>query len=403
MNTTSIARGLAVGAALCLGQAQAQTVSWSEAVDAAWQRTTAAAEAEGAARRAVADRKVADAWWAAPPAVELRHRDDRLQSDRGVRETEFGIVVPVWMPGQRGTQREAALAGLEAAESASRASRWRLAATVREAAWAVAIERAEVASAQAQSAALSSLAADVDRRVSAGELARADALAARAEALAADSVRAGAQQRLRRAELSWEALTGLSAVPDMGVEVTAPVPAVHPALQATAQSVEAARRRVDAVKASRRSSPPELIARVRQDVSGRGEARDHSLGLAIRIPLATEDRNAPRLANSLSELALAEAAEQELRVRIATDLAAAEGAVRAIEDQLLAEQERGALLRERAGLVQRSFRAGESSLPETLRALASAQQAEAEAEAQRQQVALGLARARMQHARGVSP
>lgn len=151
MNTTSIARGLAVGAALSLGQAQAQPVSWPEAVDAAWQRTTAAAEAEGAARRAVADRKVADAWWAAPPFVELSHRDDRLQSDRGVRETEFGIVVPVWMPGQRGTQREAALAGLEAAESASRASRWRLAATVREAAWVVAIERAEVASAQAQS------------------------------------------------------------------------------------------------------------------------------------------------------------------------------------------------------------------------------------------------------------
>lgn len=178
------------------------------------------------------------------------------------------------------------------------------------------------------------------------------------------------------------------------------MPAAHPALQAMSLSVEAARRRVDAIRVSPRS-PPEVIARVRQDLSGRGEARDHSLGLAIRIPLATEERNAPRLANSLSELALAEAAEQELRVRIATDLTAAQGAVRAIEDQLLAEQERGALLRERAGLVQRSFRAGESSLPETLRALASAQQAEAEA--QRQQIALGLARARMQHAQGVSP
>lgn len=400
MKTTFFACGLAVGLALGPTWAQAQTVSWSEAVDGAWRRTTAAAESAGQLRRADATRKVADALWAAPPALELSHRDDRIGSNRGARETEIGIVVPVWMPGQRGAQRIAAQAGREAAESTSRAHRWQVAGTVLEAAWAITLERSEVDGLRTQSDALAALAADVDRRVGAGELARADALAARAEALAADNLRSQAQQRLDSAMLSWTALTGLNAAPSADFTPPSPASADHPALQAAAASVEAARRRVDAIKSSRRSAP-ELIARVRQDTSGRGEGRDQSVGLALRIPFGTDDRNAPLLAGGLTELDVAEATERQLRARLEADIAIAERAVRAAQTQLDAERQRAKLLRERSELVQRSFRAGETALPETLRTLAAAQQAQANA--QRQHTALGLARARLQHAQGVTP
>ena len=69
--------------------------------------------------------------------------------------------------------------------------------------------------------------------------------------------------------------------------------------------------------------------------------------------------------------------------------------------QLEAERQRSALLRERASLIDRSFKAGETPLPELLRALAAATQADTSFA--RQQVALGLALARLQQSLGILP
>ena len=68
---------------------------------------------------------------------------------------------------------------------------------------------------------------------------------------------------------------------------------------------------------------------------------------------------------------------------------------------LEAERQRSALLRERATLIDRSFKAGETPLPELLRALAAATQADTSFA--RQQVAVGLARARLQQSLGILP
>ena len=74
---------------------------------------------------------------------------------------------------------------------------------------------------------------------------------------------------------------------------------------------------------------------------------------------------------------------------------------RSAEAQLDAETARAGLLRERASLIDKSFRAGETPLPELLRALAAA--AQADSAAARQTAALGLARARLQQALGLFP
>ena len=60
-----------------------------------------------------------------------------------------------------------------------------------------------------------------------------------------------------------------------------------------------------------------------------------------------------------------------------------------------------AWLRERATLIDKSFRAGETPLPELLRALNTA--AQAESAVARQTAALGLARARLQQSLGILP
>lgn len=395
--------GLWLGLALASGAAAQPAVSLADAVDAAWRRSAQAAETAGQVRQAQARRDAASAWWAAPPAVEAGvTRDRQKASGARVRETELGLAVPLWLPGQRAAGLEQADAATAAAAAATQAARLRMAGVVREAAAEVALQRAELLGAEAQWRELDALARDVARRVAAGDLAPADALAARAELLAASAAVAQARQRAQASELQWQALTGLAGVPEVAA---GPSPAqagaldAHPARRAAALNAEVARKRVAAVAASRRDAP-ELLVRARQEVSS-GESDTRGIGIAIRVPFGTADRNGPLAAVALAELEVAEAAEREQVVQLEAALATARLAEQAAQQQLADERTRAGLLRERAGLIDRSFKAGETGLPDMLRAVNAAVQAEAALA--RQQAVLAQAMSRMQQALGVMP
>lgn len=379
----------------------AGTVSLGAALDAAWQRAVVARETEGQRRRAEADRAVASSLWAAPPSLAMSHRDDRLQHNAGRRETEIGVAVPLWLPGQRAARTGAAEAAATQALAAEQVARLRLAGELREAAWQIAALQAEVAQAESQAQALKQLADDVDRRVRAGDLARADALAAQAEQLAASALKTDVQQRLQAARSRWTFLTGLTEAPDLKADLATEAPsAAHPELQFASQSTELARQRVELMRRSRRDSP-ELTVGVRQDTPSRAESSQGSLVVGLRLPFGTDDRNRPLEAVALTELDVAQTQEQRLRERLDSDIAAAREAQRSAQAQLEAETVRARLLRERATLIDKSFRAGETPLPDLLRALAAASQADSAAA--RQTAALGLARARLQQALGLLP
>ncbi|HMN77192.1 MAG TPA: TolC family protein [Burkholderiaceae bacterium] len=376
-------------------------MSLRAALDAAWQRAVVARESEGQRRRAEADRAVASSLWAAPPSLAMSHRDDRLQSNAGRRETEIGVAVTLWLPGQRAARAGTAEVAATQALAAEHLARLRLAGELREAAWQVAALQAELAQAEAQAQALKQLADDVDRRVRAGDLARADALAAQAEQLAASALKTDAQQRLQAARSRWTLLTGLTAAPDLKADLETEAPAAaHPELQFASQSTELARQRVELMRRSRRDAP-ELTIGVRQDTPGRAESSQGSLVVGLRLPFGTDDRNRPLEAAALTELDVAQTQEQRLRERLDTDIAAARESQRSAQAQLDAETARARLLRERATLIDKSFRAGETPLPDLLRALAAASQADSAAA--RQTAALGLARARLQQALGLLP
>ncbi len=374
------------------------------AVESAWQRTAVSAEARGLIRRADADRTAAEALWAAPPSLDAGHRTGRFQTSTGARETELGVVVPLWLPGQRSARLASSAADRAVAESNQASARLDVAGEVRTLLWEIARFRSEVAVLQDQAASLRSLADDVDRRVRAGDLARADALAARGEVLGAEAVISQAGLNLQAALSQWVVLTGTESIPSTGDADVEPKGAAsieeHPTLRLAAMQVESARRRLDLATASRRS-PPEVIARFRQETGGRPESSINNVGFAVRIPLATADRNQPLLAAALSDLDIAESRERQRRAQIEAAVRTARAAVDAVEIQLETERRRAALLRERSDLVLASFRAGETSLPELLRASGAARQAEASLT--RQQAAFGLARARLQQANGQLP
>jgi outer membrane protein TolC len=281
-------------------------------------------------------------------------------------------------------------------------ARLRLAGELREAAWQIAAAQADLAEADAQAQGLKQLADDVERRVRAGDLARADALAAQAEHLAATALQSEVRQRLQAARTRWTLLTGLAASPDLTAanDVTPDSSATHPELQLARQSTELARQRVELMRRSR-SDAPELTVAVRQDTPGRTESSQGSLVIGLRLPFGTDDRNRPLEAAALSELDVAQAHEQRLRERVDSDVAAARDALRTAQEQLDAETARARLLRERATLIDKSFRVGESPLPDLLRALAAA--AQADSAATKQAAALGLAHARLQQSLGLLP
>lgn len=377
------------------------------AFQAAWQRAVAAREVEGERLRAAAEQVSARRWLAAPPVLELNHRDDRWLSNAGRRETEVGVALPLWLPGQRAAHGAAADLALTRAQASLEVARWRVAAEVREAAWGLLTLQVDARHARTQTDGLRQLADDVERRVRAGDLARSDALAARAEQLEAQAQLAESEQALQAALGQWRVLTGLTEPPPAAEllappsgEIRAEGPRPHPELQLAALAVDHAHRRLEQLRASRRD-PPELSIGWRQDIGGRAERAQNSMALGLRLPLGAHERNAPLEAAALAELDVAQVAEQRLRDRLDVDQATARAGIAAAAQQHRADTDRAGLLRERAALLQRSFRAGETPLPELLRAMALA--ARADAAVTRQQAALGRAHARLQQALGELP
>lgn len=382
----------------------AAPVSLVQAVEAAWQRAVSARETDAQAARARADQTAASSLSAGPPMLELNHFDDRAHSNAGRRETEVGMAWPLWLPGQRDTRLATADAALRLADLNLDVMRLRMAGQVHEAAWKLTAAQAETEAFGGQKRYLQGIADDVQRRVGAGDLARSDALAARAELLEAESAEGEAAQRLAALRLQWRSLTGLEAIPVMRPPVTydADVPGVgmHPELRLATQAVEHARRRLNAVNASRRDAP-ELSVKYRQEAPGFGEGMQRGIGVGIRIPFGTDGRNAPLQAAAIGELDVADTNAQRLRDRLDADLQTARSALRNAVRQLTTTGERATLLRERAQLFDISFKAGETPLPDLLRAVNAA--AQADAALARQQAALGLARAQLQQASGRFP
>lgn len=379
------------------------SITLREALNAAWQRAVSAREADGQRRRAEAERSTINRLWAASPSLELSHRADRLLDSGGGRDNDLGIAVPLWLPGQRAARTASADSAVALAQIADQVARLRLAGELRESAWQLVTLQAEVHLADVQDISLRQLASDVERRVRAGDLARVDSLAAQAEQLAAAASLASVRQRLQVAKNQWTLLTGLAIPPNLSSAAgTGAVNdlATHPELYLASQQAELARKNLDLMRHSQRNSP-ELKLGVRQDLPGRGQSSQGSVIVALRLPFGTDDRNRPLEAAALANLDIAQTQEKRLRERLESELLVAQDTERSAQAQLDAESARALLLRERATLIDKSFRAGETPLPELLRALNTA--AQAESAVARQTAALGLARARLQQSLGILP
>lgn len=385
-------------------------LSLSAALELAWIRAQASAESQGARRQADAEQRLAGTWMAAPPTVEVLQREGRGHAAQGVRESEVGVSVPLWRPGQRGQNMVTAQAQADWAAASERAARFRLAMELLELDARLKLSTADVRQARAQAELLDAVRIDVERRVKAGDLAPADAMAARAEWLVAVAVERDAVQAESRQRSAWTLMTGsreLLSSPLNGA-TAGPLSARdvedvierHPDVQLADLAWVRARERVAQLQ-SQRAAAPELGIGLRQDRPGVGQAHQNSMAVSLRLPFGSEAHSGPRLAAALAEVDVAVIGQQRVRRQLAVDLALAQEEVAASSASVNSEGERAVLLRERARLLKKSFDAGETALPELLRTLAAASQAEASA--LRHQAVHAQAQARLQHALGQLP
>lgn len=392
-------------------QAQAQSapeaLSLKMALQAAMARLP---EARGAAqRREAADAQVraSGSWTPEPASLDLGVKTDRFTGNDGGREYVAGVSAPIWLPGQRDGSRALAHAEQAAVEQRLAALRWRTAAALREAWWALRRARIETEVAEARLQVAQQLAADVARRVQAGDLARADQHQADGAVAAARAELSSLRSAQSQALLALRSLTGpvLAAQP---VFVPEPEPrlasdaalAAHPLLADLAARADTARRARELAALQRRANPELLLAGTVDRGLG-GEPYAQWVTVGVRVPFGSDDRYNARFLAASAEQTEAEAqlaAEQDrLAAEIDTTRERWALAVQAAD----AAAVRARLAREAQAFYDKSFQLGETDLPTRLRIAHEA--FEAELQSARAGVEAALALSLWRQALGLLP
>ncbi|CAA9250748.1 MAG: hypothetical protein AVDCRST_MAG08-2077 [uncultured Acetobacteraceae bacterium] len=360
-------------------------------LDAAF-RTLAAQRDAVAARRALAR--------SLTPGSPVVGGDARIDT-RGPRESReliLDLAAPVWLPGQRTAFGDTVQTGVAEFEARLLLRRLEVAGLLREAWWNTASAARDVRVSRDRLATSRDIARDVQRRVDLGDIPYTDALLTQNETLGAEFSVAQAEAALAGARAVYRTLTGGSD-PDLPPERPAIRAREHPALLAAEAGVAAAEAQVRLVALTPRDNP-ELGVFGRNE-EGRLTEQGVSLGLRLRVPLATNARNIPRTASAQADLTRA-VAERALRRRLLeAEIEASRVALRASEEAARIARRRLALANQQLDLARRAFGAGETGLFELYRIRqlqleASGGQAQAE-------VSAGRARSRLNQALGAVP
>ncbi len=393
---------LAAGGVLVQAHPPAHAQNLRDAVEKAWDRQPVAQARTLRAAELAARAKAANAWLPSPPSIGVRERSDRLNRNLGAREAEAELSVPLWLPGQR--QRESALAGAEQElqRDALDSAKWKLAGEVREAYWQVRSAEAERVAALRRLDDAAALAADVERRLKAGDLARTDFNQAKGAEHAARSAANEAEVRLERARLGFTAITGMQTLP-AGEEAPAanalPL-AEHPALRQLDRAANAADARVRLATDIRRDNP-ELTLAYRRERSSNADAYAGAVTLGLRIPLATDARNEPKIAAANADFIEARTLYARLKDQLQAELLASQGELLQARSGLVLAEERQRLAAETDQLLAKAFRLGEIDLATRLRT--AAERYAADADAARSRLEAGRAVSRLNQALGVLP
>jgi cobalt-zinc-cadmium efflux system outer membrane protein len=379
------------------------SVALRAAVDAAVSRN---AGLQGAvARKALiaAKQRSAAAFLPGAPTLGAAYVTDQVIRNRNARDAELSLGTQIWLPGEGTASVRAAAADMSRLQAEGVRQVLEVAGQVREALAAVAVAEADQRAAQARLRDARALEADLARRVRGRDAAEAELLVANADRIEAEATLSEKTASLDAARVDYRTLTGLDPVTAALNEPSVPPAQARPPdprIIEAQRAVEVARANRELAAIQIRDSPEVgLVGRRTRDING--NVYDHSLGLQLRIPFATETRNAPRRAAAEVEYTDAVAAlaklERELggsksraRIELASAVAARDLAAK-----------RAAVFERQRALFEKSFAEGNTALADLIRARTLAFQADAARE--RADVGARQARGRLNQALGLMP
>ncbi len=337
--------------------------------------------------------------------ADVQGMSDIRGTGRG-REAAGGVSIPVHLPAGRAALSRLVEADTLAAGAVLPLRRLEVAGTLREAWWTQAGAAAEADVLRRRLVAAEGVDRSLRALLARGEISEAESLLGRAEVLSAQARLADARSRAERARTAYAALTGgaTAALPAPGTvgqapERPRPAEGGHPALAAAEAESAAARSEVAWVAATPRENPEVGGFARHQSGSLNGDATMG--GVAFRIPLASETRNAPRRADAQARLTAAEARRAEVSRVLAGDERIAAEAERAAREAVRLTSARLELAGRQLAAADIAFQAREIGTFDLFRIRAA--QAEAAETAAAARVELGRAAARLNQARGLMP
>lgn len=383
----------------------AHAANLHDALDKAWRRNPQGQALIATQDEIHAARDAAGSLTPSAPTLSVSQRGDQLNANRGSREWEAKLGLPLWLPGEREARRQLAETGATENSAATAALRLAMAGELREALWAWHLARNENELARERLATAEALELGVQRRVTAGDLAQVDLNLARHETLAARAALLFAQARAEESRRNWQALTGdtkdaqLPAGDEEAVATAAPLDA-HPRLEAAQQSVALALAKIKLAAETPRDAP-ELGLFTRSERSSADAAYVGSVGISLKLTFASAARNRPITAAANRALIQAESEYRLIRQRLELDIERARQNLTGAASQLDLAAAGRELARENLKWLQKAFDLGETSLANLLKTRAT--HLESELNFAQRQLGVAQAKARYNQAQGVLP
>ena len=380
-----------------IASVQAETLH--EALESAWNKQPAQRAQTARLGELEAKRQATTNLTPQPASISLGQRSDQIGSNVGQRQSDIELSAPLWLPGQRNSQRAVVEAETSRFSATQTYTKWRLAGEVRDLLWTTRLAQSEKDLANQRVLSAQKLLLDVERRVKAGDLAKVDANRVNVELQTANIALKDTEAQAFRALQQFNALTGITTLPQEPEVLSEQKSENHPQRLA-AQSLLLAQKRLDLIRSTPRDAPELSLGMTRQkDIAN--DPYNNSVSLKLKIPFSSSAINQQRLSGVQAEQAEADAEQGLETARIEAEISSARFELDQANASVAIAESRFNTALDTQQLLDRSFNLGESDLPTRL--LAEAARFEAERSLIKARLETGRAISKVNQALGVLP
>ena len=320
----------------------------------------------------------ADGMFADAPALSLRQQSDRTGTDRGLREWEANVEMPLWRLGQRSATRSEATSMELLASAQALALQLDVAGRVRTTLWELALVEQQRDLASRSWLAAQELERDVQHRVEAGDLAQADLLLARDETLGKHDEYLLALDGVRAVKQRYLLLSGMQEPPAEFRETQSPRERIepdHPLLLEAQRRVETTQAELRRVRAAG-SGNPLLIVGSRREREPVTQIEHDSIGVSLRVPFGGVRYSGSTIAAANSKLVQAQAEQLALQRKLELELHDAVRALDTLRAELDLAEQQHTMAQQSLHMARIAFDSGEIDLVQRLRVQARTYAAE---------------------------